>query len=119
MGDLSKHFSRYEFACSDECGFDTVDAELLLVLEYLHAHFGARVFINSGCRCPASNDKAGGSSTSKHLEGKAADIRVEGVHADRVADYLESAYPNSYGIGRYIGRTHIDVRVAPARWDRR
>ena len=119
MGDLSEHFNRYEFACKDGCGFDTVDAELIAVLEDLHAHFDARVFINSGCRCPTNNSKVGGSSTSKHLGGKAADVRVEGIDADTVAEYLLKKYPGKYGIGRYTGRTHIDVREAPARWDRR
>jgi len=41
MGDLSKNFSRHEFLCKGEnchpsgkgnCGFNTVDAELIMVL---------------------------------------------------------------------------------------
>jgi hypothetical protein len=41
------------------------------------------------------------------------------VHDDKVADYLEEKYPDKYGIGRYIGRTHLDIRKTKARWDNR
>ena len=57
--------------------------------------------------------------TSKHLDGLAADFIVRGVAADDVATYLEQQYPDRYGIGRYTGRTHLDVREDKARWDRR
>lgn len=120
MGNLSEHFSRSEFACKCGCGFDTVDAELIKVLEKVRDHFKAAVMINSGCRCKKRNKDVGGSSKSDHLVGKAADVRVKGVHADDVADYFIRLYPNKYGIGRYVGRTHIDVRSGkPSRWDER
>jgi hypothetical protein len=48
------------------------------------------------------------------------DFWIKDVHADDVADYLESKYPSKYGIGRYVGRTHVDVRSDKAyRWDYR
>ncbi|WP_319525690.1 D-Ala-D-Ala carboxypeptidase family metallohydrolase [uncultured Desulfosarcina sp.] len=120
VGQLSEHFFRHEFACKCGCGFDTVDAELIRVLEDLRTEFGDRkIKINSGCRCEAHNQAEGGSSGSMHLQGKATDFRVDGVDADAVADFLENLYPNCYGIGRYNGRTHIDVRLHKARWDKR
>lgn len=117
MGDISENFSRKEFAC--KCGYDTVDVELIALLEDMRSHFKERITINSGARCPTHNKKEGGGVASQHLFGKAGDVVVEGVHADAVANYLEAKYPNKYGIGRYIGRTHIDVRQTPARWDNR
>lgn len=117
---ISKHFSRDEFKCSCGCGFDTVDVELVSVLEQVRREFGWPVIINSGCRCEKCNAAVGGSARSKHMKGKAADIRVNGVEADTVADYLEATYPDKYGIGRYNGRTHIDVDGGlPRRWDER
>jgi uncharacterized protein YcbK (DUF882 family) len=77
------------------------------------------VRIKSGNRCDAHNKAEGGAEGSKHKLGIAADIVVTNVHADEVADYLEDKYPHCFGIGRYKGRTHIDVRVKPARWDNR
>jgi uncharacterized protein YcbK (DUF882 family) len=113
-------FGRHEFACKCGCGFDVVDVELLAVLEYVRDHFERRpVIITSGCRCEMHNKTVGGSPRSQHLLGKAADFKVVGVHPDAVADWLEQEFPGKYGIGRYDGRTHVDVRGWKARWDRR
>ena len=114
---LSANFDRHEFACSDQCGFDSVDAELIKVLELLRAHFSRPVTINSGSRCAKHNKAVGGSTGSQHLYAKAADIVVAGTSAEYVADYLEAKYRDRYGIGRYSGGwTHIDVRSGKARW---
>lgn len=120
MSNIWIGFSREEFECKCGCGFDVVDAELLEVLKDLKVFFGnSTVIINCGCRCPKHNKEVGGAPKSKHLLGKAADIRVIGFHPNSVAEYLESTYPDKYGIGRYNSFTHIDVREIPARWDRR
>ncbi|MFC1885239.1 D-Ala-D-Ala carboxypeptidase family metallohydrolase [Thermodesulfobacteriota bacterium] len=115
---LSKHFKREEFACHDACGFDTVDSELLAVLEDVRAFFDAPVIVTSGCRCRVQNEKIHGSKNSQHVFGKAADIKVMAVPSSDVAHYLERKYPDRYGIGRYKTWTHIDVRSGPARWDK-
>jgi len=121
MGDISAHFRRQEFACRcGKCGFAAVDAELLAVLEDVHEHFDAPVSITSGNRCERHNaETPGAAPDSEHTKAMAADIKVHAVHPDRVADYLEAKYPDKYGVGRYVGRTHIDVRPAKARWDNR
>jgi uncharacterized protein YcbK (DUF882 family) len=115
---LSQHFARSEFACPCGCGFNTVDAELIAILEAARAHFMVPITINSGCRCEKHNQTLPNSArSSQHLRGKAADIRVAGWAPDLVADYLEQIYPNSYGIGRYNTFTHIDVRDGKSRWN--
>lgn len=117
MGDLSKDFSRSEFACPDGCGFDTVDTETLAVLQDVRDHFGRQVHIDSGCRCEKHNAKVGGVPNSQHKLGRAADIRVEGFPPESVHDYLDKKYPNKYGLGKYKTFTHIDTRsTGPARW---
>lgn len=117
MGDLSANFSRYEFACKDKCGFDTVDIELLMVLQDLRDHFKTGVFLSSGCRCLKYNTAIRGASKSKHMHGMAADVQITNIRPKQVADYLEDKYPEYYGIGRYKSFTHIDVRSKkPARW---
>lgn len=117
--DNIPYFTRKEFACRCGCGFDAVDVELLFVLIDLRVYFDAEVSINSPNRCFQHNKDEGGAEGSEHVNGCASDVRVKGVHADLVADYLEKKYPNKYGIGRYRGRTHIDVRPLKARWDNR
>jgi len=113
---LSKHFSRSEFECKCGCGGDTVDYALVEVLENVREYFNKPIVINSGYRCASHNASIGGSSNSQHIRGKAADFRVSGTTEEEVVSYLESLYPNKYGIGIYQGRTHLDVRDAKARW---
>jgi len=116
MGDLSKHFNRSEFACSCGCGSDTVDAELISVLEEIRTHFERPVVINSGVRCEKHNAGIGGAPKSKHVVSKAADIDVVGIDPFDVYQYLNFKYPEKYGIGKYSNWTHIDVRPNKARW---
>ena len=133
MGDISKHFSRSEFACRCGCGFDTVDIELIKVLEDLYIHFQIiyqciYVQICGPNRCEKHNLSIKNSSPlSKHLIGQASDIKVKyknnssllQVDPELVGSYLEAEYPNKYGIGKYYNRTHVDIRKHEARWNRR
>jgi len=127
MGDLSKHFSRWEFACHCGCGFDTPNPELVQALELLRAELGDRpIRITSGCRCPVHNDSVESSDYSQHVRGRAADIWVAGmdvVYLARLAEQVQAF--NEGGIGVYpdSGFVHVDVRVEkpeywpkPARW---
>ena len=121
MGDLSSNFSRREFSCKCGCGMDTVDAELIMVLENLRWGQGVggksrAITVSSGCRCEEHNRNEGGGDNSQHLIGKAADIAVYGVTPKDVAEYLDKWHPDQYGIGRYETFTHIDVRSKMARW---
>jgi uncharacterized protein YcbK (DUF882 family) len=113
---VSKHFHRSEFACKCGCGFAAADIELVGVLEDVRERFKLPVAITSGCRCQERNAKVGGAKDSQHTKGLAADIEVAHVEPKVVADYLEETYPDKYGIGRYAGWTHIDVREKRARW---
>lgn len=88
---LSKNFKKREFRC--KCGKCTeflVDDALIEHLQKIRDHFGVSITINSGYRCKAHNPKVGGSATSHHPKGKAADIRVKGVKPIDVAKYAES-----------------------------
>ena len=63
------------------------------VLQPVRDHFGKGVKVNSGLRTPEVNDKVGGSRTSDHCKGMAADIEIPGVAnaelAQWIADNLE------------------------------
>lgn len=116
MGNLSKHFSRSEFSCKCGCGFDTVDAELISILEDLRDHFNRPVRVNSACRCNEHNNHVGGAKNSQHLIGRAADITVDDISPMGVYVYLSEKYTDKYGIGRYAGFTHLDSRTTRSRW---
>ena len=114
---LSKNFNRAEFACTCGCGFDSVDAETLEVLEAVRMRFGAPVVITSGCRCMDHNRRVGGTPGSQHVLARAADFRVQGIEPQEVYDFIDWRYPDQYGLGLYSTWVHIDTRTnGPARW---
>ena len=114
---LSKYFSREEFKCKcGECNQDTVDAELLKILDRIREWAGESVIITSGNRCPNHNFNIGGSRNSQHMRSRAADIRVKGKTPKEVQDKFEEWYPDKYGMGRYSKFTHVDSRTGKARW---
>jgi hypothetical protein len=56
------------------------------VLQPIRDHYGKGVKVNSGFRHPEVNAKVGGSKTSDHCRGQAADIEIPGVaNADLAA----------------------------------
>lgn len=124
---MTEHFSREEFRSKDGAFFPKYAQENLQVLaeqlEVIREHFNAPVTINSGYRSEAHNAKIGGEPNSQHLLGKAADIVVEGISPDDVADAIEflidSKMIKQGGLGRYTTFTHYDIRGKKARWDKR
>ena len=120
---LSRSFRAKEFACKDGTDPLFVDSELVQVLQAIRDHFGAPVVITSGYRTAAHNAAVGGSKSSQHLLGRAADIRVQGVSVEDVAAYAESLMPGWGGVGRYPvkagrakGWVHVDTRPNKSRW---
>lgn len=112
---ISANFHRAEFACQCGCGFDTIDALTLRIVQDVRDQFGA-IKITSGCRCKTHNRAVGGSSKSQHLKGRAADIVAGNATPKEVADYVAERWPQA-SIGRYPNFTHIDTRSkGPARW---
>ena len=79
-----RNFTRDEFACGCGCGFDDIDPLIVSTLQRLRDEVQRPVVVNSGCRCAEHNIKVGGSPAtqgkpgtgSRHLYGKAADIRM-------------------------------------------
>ena len=114
---LSRHFSRHEFACKCGCGADTVDAELIQILEDVRLHFKRPITITSGVRCAEHNKRVGGSKNSLHLIGRAADFKVQGVSSKDVYDVLSQYLKYRGGLGLYSSWVHVDSRSnGPARW---
>ena len=119
---LSPSFKVREFGCK---GSDVVllDEELVVLLQCIREHFGKPLHITSGYRTAAHNAAVGGSKSSQHLLGRAADIQVQGVSVEDVAAYAESLMPAWGGVGRYPvkagrakGWVHVDTRPNKSRW---
>ena len=58
------------------------------VLQPVRNHFGKGVKVNSGFRHPNVNAKVGGSKTSDHCKGMAADIEIPGVANADLAKWI-------------------------------
>jgi len=118
MGDLSKNFSRSEFACRC-CGRAEVNPHLVDALQELRDLAGAPIRVNSGYRCPEHNQAVGGAKRSQHLLGNAADIVIKGLSVASMYELAAQvpAFRNG-GIGVYPeqGFIHVDVRESRARW---
>lgn len=105
MGDLSEHFSSWEFRCGDGCGKAVADERLVAALERLRKAAGGKpLAIVSGARCERHNRKVGGIRSSQHLTGRAADIPGGYATAAQVRD------AGFAGCGMRGGRViHVDV----------
>lgn len=114
---ISKNFRVREFRCQDGSDVVFIESDLVDILQKIRDHFGKAVTITSAFRTASHNKKVGGATYSQHLYGKAADIKVSGVAANVVADFVETLMPNTGGIGRYSTFTHVDVRSTKSRWN--
>ena len=116
---LSPAFRVREFRCRDGTDTILIDEGLVVVLQCIREHFGKAVTITSGYRTVAHNAKVGGSKSSQHLLGRAADIQVSGASPLLVGQIAEYYLGGHGGIGVYQTFTHVDTRTARARWDQR
>jgi hypothetical protein len=100
MANLSPHFTLREFVKSQTAlrrgiGNNPDDTEIknLIalcenVLEPVREHFKKPVRINSGFRSPDLNSAIGGSKTSQHMTGEAADFEISGVDNLEIAKWI-------------------------------
>jgi hypothetical protein len=91
---------------------------LCQALEVLREALGGRpIRIVSGYRPKAYNRAIGGARFSQHVEGRAADIVVDGMEAAAVHDLAlrlaKEGRMRIGGLGSYASFTHIDVRGVP------
>ncbi len=105
---VAANFLLREFACKDGSCQVVLHRELLERLQALRDALGRPVIINSGYRNPAHNTAVGGSPTSYHLRGMAADIRVAGMSPQALAMAAREA--GFRGVIAYATFVHVDVR---------
>jgi len=100
MTQLTANFSLHELSKSETAlrmGYDntpddeaTENLRLLCekVLQPVRDHYGKGVKVNSAYRSPESNAAVGGSKTSDHCKGMAADIEIPGVANADLAQWI-------------------------------
>lgn len=110
---LSASFRVREFACKDGSDAIKIDDKLVEYLQRIRNWAGVPIIITSGYRTLSHNAKIGGSTSSKHCLGMAADIYASD-HKKTIQAI--SRYAEAIGIKgiecnedkRYV---HIDTRV--------
>ena len=97
---ISQHFTFKELTDTDSSifainnrvyGLDYIGTLRTLaygMLEPLRQHFGQKVIIHSGIRCPALNAMLGGTPESQHVKGEAVDFHIEGVECENVFQFI-------------------------------
>lgn len=122
---LSPHFSFYELTQTLHDEFEVRNRDEITdeeegalktlcetLLEPVRALFGLAVIIHSGYRCEALNKKVGGSPTSQHRLGQAADFHVQGLDdAAGQAHVFERIAASGMAFGQLI-----DEYNGRARW---
>lgn len=99
---LSEHFTLDEMTLSETAARNGLDntpglealanlKKVAAVLEQIRALVGKPVAISSGYRSPAVNKAVGGSNTSAHVKGLAADINVPGMKPAALAAIIKTS----------------------------
>lgn len=98
--NLSHNFTLQELIKSHEAvrkGLDNAPSQEVIsnlqelsnmVLQPVRDHFAKSVTVNSGYRSPEVNAAVGGSKTSDHCKGQAADIEIAGVPNAELAEWI-------------------------------
>jgi uncharacterized protein YcbK (DUF882 family) len=83
---------------------------LIELLSMAYEKFGKRQLVL------VSGYRATRGTPNFHTRGHAADIKIEGVPARRLRDYLQSLDTGGMGLGIYprTGFVHVDVRPLPS-----
>ena len=122
---MTKNFKIKEFECKCECDMPLEVYENIIKLasqlQFLRDYTGRPITINSAYRCPEHNAKVGGSKTSQHLLGKAADITIQSLKPAEVYALIEELIDMGHmlqgGLGLYDTFVHYDIRKTKARWN--
>lgn len=113
-----KHFKFIEMIRSskaNECGIDNwpKDADIMdniiftmECLDKIREEYGLPLSVSSGYRCPELNRAVGGSKTSQHMKGQAADINLGSVEKNRAFFNWCQANINDLPIDQLIDESH-------------
>jgi uncharacterized protein YcbK (DUF882 family) len=108
------YFAPSEYACK-HCGKVGPYAENYnktnAMLNKLRTDVKKPIHILSGYRCPAHNSEVGGVSNSYHTKDMAADIYVDGMTVDQLAD--RAIFVGFGGVGRYYDQDFVHVDIGP------
>lgn len=108
-----RYFVPKEFAC--KCGryCDGYPAQMqrsvVELADRARSELKGVGFVSSGLRCPRHNADVGGVSNSRHLNGKAIDLRIEGKSAKQTLAWVQKQPEVRYAYAIDANYVHMDV----------
>lgn len=130
MGDLTLNISRHELKCKcDKCDYAAMDFETVRVVQSICDYFATTMMvkkvilkIHSAARCfeynriPFEEGGPGSNDNSQHPRCNAMDFSIVGIKNEDIYNYINTRYPQQYGVGHYSWGIHLDTCRGYARW---
>ena len=109
-----RYFTRAEFKC--KCGgkfCDGYPAEMqeavVKIADAAREHFGRPALVISGLRCRQWNAHEGGVANSQHMYGEAIDLRIDGVSAEELQQFVSTQPGHRYSYCINSTNVHFDI----------
>ena len=108
-----QYFSRKEFAC--KCGRycngypAQMQRGIVELADRARGELKGAGFVSSGLRCSQHNANVGGVSDSRHLTGKAVDLRIEGKPARQTLAWAQRQPEVRYAYAIDTSFVHMDI----------
>lgn len=117
MGDLTEHFSEWEFDCRCQgcmAKGSQMQSDFIRKLQTARTIANGPFSITSGMRCEPHNQESGGRPNSSHLTGWAADIAVtnSGKRFEVLQALIEAGFTR-IGVARTFIHADCDPDKAP------
>ena len=112
--DNIKYFTRAEFKCKcggQYCGgYPTEMQEAVVkIADAAREHFGRPAHVISGLRCERWNAHEGGVANSQHMYGEAIDLRIDGVSAEELRQFVSTQPGHRYSYCINSTNVHFDI----------
>ena len=109
-----RYFTRAEFRC--KCGgryCNGYPAEMqesvVKIADAAREHFGSPAHVVSGLRCRQWNAHEGGVANSQHMYGEAIDLRIDGVSAESLRQFVAKQPGHRYSYCINSTNVHFDI----------
>ena len=104
---ITANFRRSEYQCQCGCRRDDIKDDLARRVQEVRNLVGQSITVTSGVRCEEHNADVGGSDTSSHVGGWAADLRCDNsAHRQRLLAAVFQVF-DRVGIAKTF--IHVDV----------
>ena len=111
MANLTEHFTIEEMICPC-CKVLGVKPEFLIFIEKVRKKYNRAMKITSAYRCEKHNEKVGGSKTSAHMSGLAADVAIS--NSQNRLEFIRAAIACGVkGLGLHKSFIHVDIMARP------